>query len=133
MKVRHYLIPLFLSVALCPLAAVQAADTPPTGSWRGVFSNEQGRSVPAVLEFQSGRVRVNFDRPAACRIDASCVAKQADGYRYIFRPSVNGGSFCDRIYGSSFTIKENAKGGLDAAIPTKSTTWRGTLSASPRP
>jgi len=130
MKVTYHLASLFVLSAF--LATAHASEHAPAGAWRGLVSGDAGKPPIATrLDFQPDRVNIIFDEPANCRLAASYLDNDASGYRYNVKVPINGGKFCDALYGKQLVVSRNADGTLKFALPVSQPKWTGTFKPVP--
>lgn len=133
MKFARYLVSLSLGVATATLATAHAADTPPSGAWRGVLQGDHTPRMATQLNFQPDRVRLTFAEPANCRTEAAFVEKDAKGYHYNLKIPVNGGPFCDRLYPGQVVVSGVGPKELKVSFPASKANWIGTFAPSDHP
>jgi hypothetical protein len=103
-----------------------AAQTKPTGSWSGVLRNDNNSRVHVDATFDSKMAHLHFDEPANCKVDASYIETDSDGSHYAFKPTVNGGKFCQDLYRSNL-VATTSDDSLIFSITQGDVHWRGDL------
>jgi hypothetical protein len=115
----------FMAIATPAALAQQAA--PQAGTWRGALSSPAKEVVSVDATFDSRSVSLHFDEPYNCRLVANVLTTEAAGTRYRFKPSQNGGAFCDRLYPGDVVVAPATKK-ITLSIQVKqATTWTGDL------
>lgn len=79
---------------LCHPVPAHAED----GHWTALAMPSQGDGVRMDIRSTGTAIAFHFGEPANCRITAELIGQRDDTATYRFRPSLNGGRFCDRMY-----------------------------------
>lgn len=133
MNVRF--LSLVASTALLATLAMPADAAGPQGQWSGVIQ-QANTDVRVDATFGAAQVDLRFDEPFACRISASFVTTRDTANVYRFKPSVNGGRFCDDLTSKEFTVKPAPpKAGEPVtwliSFSSKRADWTGRLQQAP--
>lgn len=125
---KYFVLLITLLLAVPAAFAQQAAPT--SGAWRGTLSSSAKEKVAVEAAFDTRSVSLRFDEPYNCRIAANVLDTEAGSTRYRFKPSQNGGDFCDRLYPGDVVVTA-ASATVKVSIEIKkATAWSGELSGS---
>jgi hypothetical protein len=124
-----------LAVLLLGFASSAFAQNaaPPAGTWGGVLYSTANVStrVRVDADFDAKRASLHFDEPFNCRVDASFRETDQQGSHYVFKPSVNGGAFCQKLYRGKLTATLPAAGSLSLSLykslADSAVEWSGSL------
>jgi hypothetical protein len=121
---RTYVI--LATLLLCVAGSVLAAQTRPTGTWSGVLRNDKSARVPTETSFDGKVAHLHFNEPANCRVDAAYIETDSDGSHYAFKPTTNGGRFCQQLYPGNL-VATTTDDGVILSLLQGDTHWHGTL------
>jgi hypothetical protein len=124
-----------LAVLLLGFASSAFAQNaaPPAGTWGGVLYSTANVStrVRVDVDFDAKRASLHFDEPFNCRVDASFLETDQQGSHYVFKPSVNGGAFCQKLLQGNLTATLPTVGSLSLSLYKSSAAgaieWSGSL------
>jgi hypothetical protein len=106
--------------------ALSSSDEP-QGVWRGLI--QQGNADVALrISFGPQVVKLHFEEPLSCDVTAQFLKVDGETWVYRFRPSVNGGRFCDSVMSRELRItRATPNQSMNIAFDTPRATWRGRL------
>ncbi|MBB6244348.1 hypothetical protein [Rhodanobacter sp. MP1X3] len=115
------------ALLLCVCGNVLSQQAPaPAGRWDGVIRSDTAR-VHVDANFNPKLASLHFDEPFNCSIDASFLEADKDGSHYTFKPSVNGGQFCQGLYPGELLVSTPSATALSLSLKNKKAAWTGTL------
>lgn len=113
--------------------SAMAQQAAPSGSWSGSLRNDGNARVRVDAQFNANGVSLHVADPYGCRIDAMLVETASDGTYYSFRPSTNGGAFCDQLFPGELVAAPATDAGLPVSLTNGNVRWAGTLRAAASP
>jgi hypothetical protein len=118
------------ALLLCVCANVLSQQAPaPAGTWGGVMRSDTA-GVHVDANFSPKLASLHFDEPYNCSIDASFLEADKDGSHYRFKPSVNGGQFCQGLYPGELLVSTPSATSLSLSLKNKQTAWAGNLTST---
>ena len=118
------------ALLLCVCGNVLSQQAPaPAGTWDGVIRSDTAR-VHVDASFNPKLASLHFDEPFNCAIDASFLEADKDGSHYTFKPSVNGGQFCQGLYPGELLVSAPSAITLSLLLKNKKTAWTGNLTST---
>jgi hypothetical protein len=119
---------LFIGTTLLLFAtgAAMAAQTQPTGTWSGVARNEKSDRIRVEASFDKKAAHLHFGEPRNCKIEASYIETDADGSDYAFKPTTNGGDFCQKLYPGNL-IATSTDNGVTLSLTQGNSHWHAEL------
>lgn len=119
-------------VALLGLFPAIALAAQPQGTWRGLIQ-QSNADVAVQMTFVSNLVKVHFNEPLSCDVPAAFLKEEGTTSIYRFRPSINGGRFCDGVLNRDLRVTATSEKQLDLVFDGPRSTWRGRLMPVPSP
>jgi hypothetical protein len=118
------------TLLLCVCGNVLSQQAPaPAGAWDGVMRSDTA-SVHVDANFNPKLASLHFDEPFNCSVDASFLEADKDGSHYTFKPSVNGGQFCQGLYPGELLVSTPSAISLSLSLKNKKTAWTGNLTST---
>ena len=77
--------------------------------------------------FAQRNVSLHFDEPYNCRIEASFLDSDGNTTRYRFKPSINGGHFCDGLYPGALDVTRPSDTAIELSFKNGGAPWKGSL------
>jgi hypothetical protein len=119
-----------VALLLCVCGNVLSQQAPaPAGAWDGVVRSDTAR-VHVEANFSPKLASLHFDEPFNCFVDASFLETDKDGSHYTFKPSVNGGQFCQGLYPGELLVGTPSATSLSLSLKNKNTAWTGNLTST---
>lgn len=119
-------------VALFGLFPAIALAAQPQGTWRGLMQ-QSNIDVAVQVTFVPNLVKVHFNEPLSCDVTAAFLKEDGATSVYRFRPSINGGRFCDGVLNHDIRFTSASAKELDLIFDGPRSTWRGKLMPAPSP
>lgn len=119
-------------IALFGLFPAIALAAQPQGTWRGLIQ-QANADVAVQMTFVPNLVKVHFNEPLSCDVSAAFLKEDGATSIYRFRPSINGGRFCDSVLNRDLRFTAAADQTLDVMFETPRNAWRGKLKPVPSP
>jgi hypothetical protein len=114
------------TAALLSLLPGIALAAQPEGMWNGLI-RQANANAPAVFRFVPKAANAQFGEPFSCNVTAKLLKEDGATTVYRFMASINGGRFCDSVYGRDLTVTPMADGRLQIVFDAGKVTWNGEL------
>ncbi len=114
-----------LAMLLVSLSMNVFSQTAPVGRWSGVVRFASS-AVRLDAKFALENVRLHFEQPYSCHVDASFFDAENDGIHYRFTASSTGG-FCDRLGPDDLVIAPSSTTKALISLKQDGNAWTGVL------
>ncbi len=115
-----------MALSLFTYATANAfAEGVPEGSYSGAVS-DGNRQVRVDAQVANQSVRLHFGEPYNCRLAAVQRETSAEGIRYVFGITPNGGAFCESLENRTLVVK-TSPGRAFISFTAGGVAWSGNL------